>query len=74
MPMTLPELDAEVLARAPDVRARPPERLLDSFETDNEVERSWIAEALRREEEVQAGRSTMVPGDEALRRARARIE
>ena len=72
--MTLPELDAEVLARSPDVRARLPERLLDSFETDNEVERAWIAEALRREEDVKAGRSTMVPGDEALRRARARIE
>lgn len=37
------------------------------------VERAWIAEALRREADVKAGTSRMVPGAEALERVRTML-
>ncbi len=73
MPIPLHELEAEVLALAAEDRARLLERLIESFEPDTNVERVWVAEALRREADVKAGRSKMVPGAEALQRVRARI-
>lgn len=73
MPIPLHELEAEVLALAAEDRARLLERLIESFEPDTNVERVWVAEALRREADVKAGRSSLVPGAEALRRVRARI-
>ena len=73
MPTRLHELEAEILALAAEDRARLLERLIESFEPDTNVERAWVAEALRREADVKAGRSKMVPGVEALRRARARL-
>lgn len=73
MPTPLHELEAEVLALAPEDRARLLERLIESFEQDTNVERAWVNEALRREADVKAGRSKLAPGAEALGRARARI-
>lgn len=73
MPTPLHELEAEVLALAAEDRARLLERLIESFEPDTDVERAWVAEALRREADVKAGRSKMVPGAEALRRVRERL-
>ena len=67
------ELEAQVLSLGAAERAHLLERLIESFEPDTKVEKAWIAEALRREAEVRAGRSRMVPGAEALERIRARI-
>lgn len=74
--MTTPihELEAQVLSLEAPARARLLERLLESFEPDTKAEKAWIAEALRREADVKAGRSKMVPGAEALERVRARLE
>lgn len=73
--MTTPihELEAQVLNLGPAERARLLERLIESFEPDTIVEKAWIAEALRREADVKAGRSVMAPGLEALERVRARL-
>ena len=73
--MTTPlhELEAQILSLAPQDRAHLLERLIRSFEPDTDVERMWIAEALRRESDAKAGRSAMIPGQESLARARARI-
>lgn len=73
MAAPLHELEAQVLSLAPQDRAHLLERLIESFEPDSEVERAWVEEALRREADVKAGRSRMIPGEEALARARARI-
>ncbi len=73
MATLLHELEAQVLSLAPQERAHLLERLIRSFEPDTELEQAWVAEALRREADVKAGRSTMVPGPQALERARARI-
>ena len=67
------ELEAQVLSLGAAERAHLLERLIESFEPDTKVEKAWLAEALRREAEVRAGRSKMVPGAEALERIRARI-
>ena len=73
--MTTPlhELEAQVLNLGPVERARLLERLIESFEPDTAAEKAWIAEALRREADVKAGRSVMAPGLEALDRVRARL-
>lgn len=73
--MTTPihELEAQVLNLEAPERARLLERLIESFEPDTSAEKAWITEALRREADVQAGRSKMVPGPEALVRVRARL-
>jgi putative addiction module component (TIGR02574 family) len=73
MPIPLHDLEAEVLALAAEDRAHLLDRLIESFEPDSNVERAWVAEALRREADVKAGRSRLVPGTEALARARARL-
>lgn len=73
MPIPLHELEAEVLALAAEDRARLLERLIESFEPDSNIERVWVAEALRREADVKAGRSKLAPGSEALQRVRARL-
>lgn len=73
--MTTPihELEAQVLSVEAPERARLLERLIESFEPDTRAEQAWITEALRREADVRAGRSKMVPGPEALARVRARL-
>lgn len=73
--MTTPlyEPEAQVLSLGAAERARLLERLIESFEPDTKAEKAWVAEALRREADVKAGRSRMVPGSEALERVPARI-
>lgn len=73
MPISLHELEAQVLNLAAEDRAHLLERLIESFEPDTNVERAWVAEALRREADVRAGTSHMVPGKESLRRIRTRL-
>jgi putative addiction module component (TIGR02574 family) len=69
----LHELEAQVLSLGAAERARLLERLIESFEPDTKAQRAWVCEALRREADVKAGRSEMVPGSEALERVRARV-
>ena len=73
MPTPIHELEAEVLSLSPDDRARLLERLIESFEPDSKVQDAWVAEALRREAEVVAGKVGLVPGHEAIARVRRRI-
>ncbi len=73
MPISIHELEAEVLSLGASDRARLLERLIESFEPDSTVQDAWIAEAMRRESEVLSGDVKLVPGNEAIARARARI-
>jgi Putative addiction module component len=73
MSNTLEALEAEVLRLEPAERARLLERLIESFEPDDLIQNMWLAEARRREDDVLAGRTSMVPGHEAIARVRARI-
>ena len=58
---------------AEEDRARLLERLIASFEPKSNAQKAWMDLALRRREDVRAGKVSMVPGDEALARVRARI-
>jgi putative addiction module component (TIGR02574 family) len=73
--MTTPvhDLEAEVLSLPAEDRARLLERLIASFEPQSSSQRAWLDLALRRREDVKTGKVSMVPGDRALARVRARI-
>jgi hypothetical protein len=73
--MTLEELEAEILRLAPTARAKLAERLLRSLDmlSDEENERLWAEEALRRHNELKDGSVSPRPADEVLRCARERL-
>jgi hypothetical protein len=73
--MTTPahDLAAEVLDLPAEERARILELLIASFEPKSNAQKAWMNLALLRREQVRSGKVTMVPGDEALARVRARI-
>lgn len=73
MSMPMRDLEAEVLGLPPEERARLLERLIASFEPQSSAQRAWLEVARQRQDDVKAGKVTMVPGDEALRRVRARL-
>jgi len=67
------DLEMEVLSLPAEDRARLLERLIASFEPQSPGQRAWLELAQRRLAEAMAGKVTMVPGDEALARVRARL-
>lgn len=67
------ELQAQVLGLPPEDRARLLELLIASFEPKSKAQQAWMQLALRRREDVRSGKVTMVPGDQALARVRARL-
>lgn len=73
MPTPVHDLEAEVLRLPPEDRARLLERLIASFEPRSRAQQAWLDVVRRRQAEVKSGKVAMVPGDEALARARARI-
>ena len=73
LPISIHELEAEMLGLSPADRAHLLERLIDSFEPDTKVQDAWVVEALRRESEVASGKVALVSGEDAVARIRARI-
>jgi putative addiction module component (TIGR02574 family) len=73
MPTPVHDLEAEVLGLPAEDRARILESLIASFEPRSASEEAWLVEAQRRRADVRSGQVTMVPGDDALARVRARI-
>lgn len=72
--MSIEELKAQVLQLDPEVRADFARELLASLDdlSEAEVEKLWIDEAVRRDEELDRGAARAYPADEVLDRARAR--
>ena len=72
MAITLEKLAAEAMSLPPESRARLADLLVESLEGQDfgAVDRRWIAEAIRRRDEVRTGQVKTIPGDEALRRVR----
>ena len=73
MPVHIYDLEAEVLNLGPAERAHLLERLIESFEPSSKIQDAWVSEALRREAEVQAGKVSLVLGQETVARIRARL-
>jgi len=72
--MSVDELKAEVLRLDPQARAYLARELLASLDTlsEAEIEKLWLDEAVRRDEELDSGAARAYPADEVLGRARAR--
>ncbi|MBI5141176.1 MAG: addiction module protein [Nitrospirae bacterium] len=73
--MKVEEIESEALGLDMDARARLAEKLILSLEcaSDEEIESLWVAEALRRDAEMDAG----MPGrsmEDVFRDARKRLE
>jgi putative addiction module component (TIGR02574 family) len=73
MSVPVEDLEAQALSLPPEDRARLLERLIASFEPKSPAQAAWLDLARRRRDDVRAGRTAMVAGDEALARAKARI-
>jgi putative addiction module component (TIGR02574 family) len=74
MPLTIDQLEQEAMRLSATSRAALAEKLvqsLDAVELD-EVQKRWVAEALRRRDEVRSGRAKPIPGEQVLDEARRR--
>ena len=60
---SLEELKSEALKLAPEARAKLAQVLLESLEdlSEAEIERLWVEEAVRRDEQVDAGKVPLRP-------------
>lgn len=74
--MTIDELRAVALQLTPEERAELASELLSSLDdlSEAEVERLWIEEAQRRDAQIDAGTAKLIPGDEVIAEARARLK
>ena len=70
--MGVEELKAEALRLTPEARALLARELLASLDalSEAEIEKLWIDEAIRRDEEMDSGTARAYPADEVLARAR----
>lgn len=73
--MSLEELKAEAMKLNPEARAKLAHALLESLEdlSEAEVERLWVEEAIRRDEEIDSGKVSLRQADEVLKDARSRL-
>ena len=75
MAVALKKIESELMKLSPRTRARLIKRLLASLdgEPESDSEESWIAEAARRDEELQSGKAKGIPTETVFRRARAML-
>jgi len=73
--MSLDKIKEEAMKLAPEARAKLSHALLNSLEdlSEAEIERLWLDEAMRRDEEIAAGEVLLCPADEVLKDARLRL-
>jgi putative addiction module component (TIGR02574 family) len=72
--MSIEEVEREALSLTPAARAKLAHDLVLSLAQMNEqeIEALWLAEAARRDQEMDEGRVKGIPGDEVFARIRAR--
>ncbi len=74
MPLTIDQLEREAMRLSATSRALLAEKLvqsLDDAELD-QIQKRWVAEALRRRDEVRSSRVKPIPGEQVLDEARRR--
>jgi putative addiction module component (TIGR02574 family) len=71
---TYEEIISAALSLPPDSRAMLAEHLLDSLngEDQKRIDALWAEEAERRDQEIEDGIATAIPGEEVMDRMRAR--
>ena len=69
--MTIQQVEAEALKLKPQARAELAEKLLKSLEdlSEDEIERLWAAEAVRRDAEIDSGIASMRDAEDVFRDA-----
>jgi hypothetical protein len=67
------DLAAQASSLPQEDRAKLVERLIEGLEPRSAAQAAWLQFAKARREDVTSGKVSMVPGDEALARVRARI-
>jgi putative addiction module component (TIGR02574 family) len=70
MTTPLDALEAEVLNLPALQRSHLLDRLINSLETDPEIQNAWAAEAERRDDELAQGKATALSGPSVLARLR----
>lgn len=73
--MTTEQVANEALKLKPEARAELAEKLLRSLEdlSDEQIERLWAEEAVRRDAELDSGTASMRDAEDVFRDARARL-
>ncbi len=74
MPIPLESIEAEALLLSPEDRAVLADHLLASLATEREVEDAWAVEIERRIIEVEAGRMSVSPVEDAIARAKQSLQ
>jgi putative addiction module component (TIGR02574 family) len=74
MSSQLEAVEAQALKLTAEERAQLADRLIASLFEDKEIEEAWAVEVERRIEEIENGRSKLIPAAEAIARARAAIK
>jgi putative addiction module component (TIGR02574 family) len=72
MQINLEQIEAAALSLPPEGRARLAERLLASLDDDPQNTAAWIAEAKRRDAEIEAGSVVPISAEEVFAKARAK--
>lgn len=73
MSSQLEAVQAQALQLSPEERAQLADRLLASLFEAREIEDAWAVEVERRIEEIESGRSMLIPAADAIARARAAL-
>jgi hypothetical protein len=75
MSMTVEQIVNEALGLPSEVRALLADRLVESLDPaeDGYIRQLWMAEAIRRRDEVRTGRVRTVPAEEGLARVRRAV-
>lgn len=73
MAITVSQLFESALCLSPASRVALAEQLIGSIEPDEELFQAQVAEAQRRDEDIESGRVQGIPGEEALRRVREAV-
>lgn len=68
MPLTFDQLTEEAMQLPATSRVLLADKLVESLESEqlDEIHRLWAAEAIRRRDEVRAGKIQAVPGEQVL--------
>ena len=74
MSTQLEAVESQALKLTAEERVRLAERLIGSIFDDHEIESAWAAEVERRIDDIESGRSRLIPAAESIARARAAIK
>ena len=75
MSLTIDQLEQESMQLSALSRARLAEKLVESLDVSqlDHIQKRWVAEAVRRRDEVRSGRAEPIAGEQVLDEARRKV-